>query len=77
MGLSPAMSFEMNVFGKVFDFLGLPPHKIRKKGHRSKTKYEPMSEAAVETLQSFFRPLNKRLAHILGGNMTLPESWQV
>jgi hypothetical protein len=54
--------------GKVFDFLGLPPHSIIDTHAKNTRAYEPMDERTKARLSAFYAPFNQQLFQILNVN---------
>jgi len=50
----------------IFDFLGLPNHKIKDLTKRNEAKYPPMNPDTRKTLVEYFKPHNEKLYSLLG-----------
>lgn len=59
--------------GKVFEFLGLPPHRIQDESAKNTRKYEPMAETTRQKLAAFYAPYNLKLNELLSRDL----GWQV
>jgi hypothetical protein len=57
---------------QVFEFLGLPPHRIIDPVAKNTRKYEPMSEATRDMLRQFYAPFNQQLFDLLGREFEWP-----
>lgn len=56
--------------GRVFDFLGLPPHRIIDTEAKNTRAYVPLDAATKERLATFYAPFNRQLFALLGREMT-------
>ena len=55
-----------NTLATIFDFLGLPNHKIKDLTKRNEAKYPPMNPDTRKTLVEYFRSHNEKLYSLLG-----------
>ncbi|MCL2932641.1 MAG: sulfotransferase family protein, partial [Trichodesmium sp. MAG_R03] len=55
-----------NTMKQVFDFLGLPEHKLAKYKKLNSGSYTPISDLLRQRLSEYFQPHNYRLEEYLG-----------
>ncbi|TMW63626.1 hypothetical protein Poli38472_002567 [Pythium oligandrum] len=54
---------------RVFDFLGLPPHRIEDTSAKNTRKYDSLSDSLRAKLAAFYAPYNAKLNTLLGRNV--------
>jgi hypothetical protein len=70
----PAFDKDKLSLPQVFDFLGLPPHRIVDCSAKNTRRYDPLSPETRKRLDGFFAPFNEQLAHLLGRD-DIKEKW--